>query len=289
MLGSFLLQSGFLSPALTDFFILFNSFLNQFSLLRCSSLPILNNLLADALSFFNFLFPRKLFRILSSSLLSGFFGWSPCKSSRLGLFFERVVVFQNFLLRLTDLACLAVKLDFLCHHLIQISDHSLGLDSAQAATKRVHARNWVSCRRMGNAKRTIFALAVPGILTSIGMAPVTKVGYTAPEKGLRAAQVTLPSNKLMTMLLAIELAAANHLCYTSSALEILFFCSLCHVQILSTVNGSPIEGNFAVKAFIKGTLLQYVFYVSLVPDSTYRLTFFQTNLSFLPNFSCKLD
>ncbi len=159
---------------------------------------------------------------------------------------------------LTDFAHLFVDDDFLFHHLIQISHHSLWLDPAQAATQGVHARHWVSCRRVGNAKRTIFAPTVPGISTSIGMTIVTIVGYTAPVKGLFATQVTLPSNELMSMLLAIELATANHLCDTSSALEIRLFSRFRHIQILSTINSSPIEGNFAIKAFIEGTLLQYV-------------------------------
>ena len=74
---------------------------------------------------------------------------------------------------------------------------------------------------MRHSKRTIHSIAIVGrSVPSIPMARFTEVGVTASEEGLRAAQMALPGDVLVSMFLAVELATANLLDGAALAQEV---------------------------------------------------------------------
>ena len=122
---------------------------------------------------------------------------------------ERIVLDVHFLI-----------LGVSCGHLIDadFSDSpfgadivSFGLHSAQAAAKWVHTLEWVfRGRRVGHSKWAINTATVINLTsTEVIMVILTVVSVIAAEQGLTAAEHALPSDVLVSMLWAVELATAN--------------------------------------------------------------------------------
>ena len=94
--------------------------------------------------------------------------------------------------------------------------------SAEAASERIHALDRVfRCRRVWHTKRTIDPVTVVRwSVPRVPMARLAKVVWTASEERLRAAEMALPCNVLVTVLLTVELAGTELLDGTSLAQEL---------------------------------------------------------------------
>ena len=141
----------------------------------------------------------------------------------LNLVLKRIVVLVLFRFFFINLGPRAAELDLFDGAPCTLVATTTFFHPAETASKRVHALDWVfRGRRVWNTERAILSFAVvrwsaPRVL----MARPAKVVWTASEERLRAAEMALPCNVLVTVLLTVELASTELLDGTFLAQELL--------------------------------------------------------------------
>ena len=151
---------------------------------------------------------------------------------------------------------------------LDLFDHALGAQvvsaapfhSAEAAPEWVHALDCVSRRRrVGHTKRAVHSAAiVGGSAPRVPVARLAEVSVAAPEERLRAAQVALPGDVLVPVLLAVELATADLLDGAARAAEVLLAGGVGKLQVALAVNKAAVERLLAAVALVEGALGQNV-------------------------------
>ena len=151
---------------------------------------------------------------------------------------------------------------------LDLFDHALGahvvsaapFHSAEAAPEWIHALDRVPRRRrVGHAKRAVHSAAiVGGSAPRVPVARLAEVSVAAPEERLRAAQVALPGDVLVPVLLAVELATADLLDGAARAAEVLLAGRVSKLQVALAVNKAAVERLLAGAALVEGALGQNV-------------------------------
>ena len=287
-----------LSREVTEFLLLFKLLLYRLLCLCFSALLVQKYLIADLLLLFLFLQALLLLKpllpfsnlIKSLSLFSlGCFLSQTFKFIIVELDFvkERIVLDVHFLIFGVS-SVYFIDTDFsdspFGAHIV-----SFGLHSAQTAAQRVHTLEWVFRGRwVRHSKWAINTATVINLTsTEVIMVILTVVSVIAAEQGLTAAEHALPSDVLVSMLWAVELATANLLDCASTAEQIFLFCVLCELQVALTVGQSTEVGLRALAALIEGSLSVQIFVFLAKPLAFWVFNWPGIDLTLLEGFLSK--
>ena len=143
---------------------------------------------------------------------------------------------------------------------------------------------------MRHTQRAIHAVAVVGgCLQEVAMAWVAEVVIPAAKECLSAAEVALPSNVIVPVLLAVELPATYLFDLAGFAEQILLARRLGQGHLALTFGQTSVKRHFAGVALVKGAFGQKVLVWLVVELGTFIIDRSHFNLAFGLELSCHVQ